>query len=190
MSRLVKLVGSGIGLAREASAAQRSSPSSGPNGNSSASRAPSPYAEQSTNQLGVRHDHIESSNEGLAGDDEIYWDLDDAADDKTAPPEYSQLPINVDQNVQLFAAQHPVRSDARRTGRLTCPVILPQRRPGTKDRGFVRAYAPMLADCGIDQSTFMDFLESFNQASKVSQLVFRWLGGAFYQGRYTYVVAS
>lgn len=34
--------------------------------------------------------------------------------------------------------------------RLPCPVIIPQRRPESRDRGFVRAYAPNLVDSGID----------------------------------------
>lgn len=47
------------------------------------------------------------------------------------------------------------------------PVIIPQRRPGNKDRGFVRAYASVLADCDISQVVFLNFLEGSFQASKV-----------------------
>ena len=43
--------------------------------------------------------------------------------------------------------------------RLSCPVIIPQRRPRDKDRGFVRAYAPALEDSGISQEVFLQFLE-------------------------------
>ncbi|KAB8243505.1 hypothetical protein BDV35DRAFT_383061 [Aspergillus flavus] len=46
------------------------------------------------------------------------------------------------------------------------PVIIPQRRPGNKDRGFVRAYASVLADCDISQVVFLNFLEGSFQASK------------------------
>ncbi len=49
------------------------------------------------------------------------------------------------------------------------PVILPQRRPKQKSRGFVRAYAPLLGECaGIDQATFVDFLETFDKSSQAS----------------------
>ena len=47
---------------------------------------------------------------------------------------------------------------------LPCPVILPQHRPRDKKRGFVRAYAPVLEDVGIDQGTFLDFLRTFKKA--------------------------
>ena len=43
--------------------------------------------------------------------------------------------------------------------RLSCPVIIPQRRPRDKNRGFVRAYAPALEDSGISQEVFLQFLE-------------------------------
>ncbi|OAP63157.1 hypothetical protein AYL99_02384 [Fonsecaea erecta] len=52
--------------------------------------------------------------------------------------------------------------------RIPLPVILPQRRPEARARGFIRAYAPDLAVKGIDQETFLDFIETFNQASLAS----------------------
>jgi hypothetical protein len=56
--------------------------------------------------------------------------------------------------------------------RLPCPVIIPQRRPGSKKRGFVRAYAPALADCGISQDVFLKFISDFHKTSHVSDLSF------------------
>ncbi|KAK4867606.1 hypothetical protein LT330_001116 [Penicillium expansum] len=52
--------------------------------------------------------------------------------------------------------------------RLPYPVIIPQRRPGAKKRGFVRAYAPVLADCGISQDVFLKFISDFHKASQAS----------------------
>jgi hypothetical protein len=52
--------------------------------------------------------------------------------------------------------------------RLPLPVIIPQRRPKARQRGFVRAYAPDLALKNIDQETFLDFLETFDKASMAS----------------------
>ncbi len=43
------------------------------------------------------------------------------------------------------------------------PVVLTQRRPKQRDRGFIRAYAPLLADVGIDQEVFLDFLDKLNR---------------------------
>lgn len=51
--------------------------------------------------------------------------------------------------------------------RLPMPVIIPQRRPGAKKRGFVRAYAPVLQDTGISQEVFLRFINDFHKASQV-----------------------
>lgn len=47
----------------------------------------------------------------------------------------------------------------------------PQKRPGTHARGFVHAYSPVLADCGISQSTFMQLLQDFEKAIKVCRVL-------------------
>jgi hypothetical protein len=48
------------------------------------------------------------------------------------------------------------------------PVILPQRRPKDKSRGFVRAYAPLLGQSGIDEPTFLSFLNALDASAKTS----------------------
>ncbi|GAA97335.1 uncharacterized protein L969DRAFT_17243 [Mixia osmundae IAM 14324] len=50
------------------------------------------------------------------------------------------------------------------------PVILPQRRPGARNRGFVRAYAPDLAAAGIDEATFLTFLKMYQHAQQASPI--------------------
>lgn len=50
-------------------------------------------------------------------------------------------------------------------------VILPQRRPGSSGRGFVRGYAPMLNGYGIDQDTFLTFVENFDLAIQKSPVL-------------------
>lgn len=50
---------------------------------------------------------------------------------------------------------------------LPYPVIIPQRRPESGDRGFAYAYAPILNDSGIDEDTFVEFLFHLNEACKV-----------------------
>jgi hypothetical protein len=62
----------------------------------------------------------------------------------------------------------PPSPQTRSQSGLSIPVIIPQRRPGDRSRGWTAAYAPTLQDCGIDQATFINFLESFNEASKSS----------------------
>ena len=57
--------------------------------------------------------------------------------------------------------------------RLQCleyPVIIPQRRPRTRSRGFLRAYAPSLNGSQIEEAMFMSFLQGFDDAIKVRKL--------------------
>lgn len=218
MGPLVKLIGSGIGLASEALSARKENKqrarSPGPSDPSelsgtasdSGNRAPPAYdslnptsanyglvevaneheARQLINQgkavpADTSHDFNDDDLEG-ADDDEAYWELDEATDPD--PPAYDYSPSvrggidyaepksgeakpDVHKLVQKFLASHP--APTRGTARLPCPVIIPQRRPRTKSRGFVRAYAPVLDDCGIDQDAFLEFLKIFHEASQVSR---------------------
>jgi hypothetical protein len=63
--------------------------------------------------------------------------------------------------VQMAGPPQPVQ-------KLTCPVIIPQRRPRKKQYGFVRAYSPVLADCGVSQELFLQFLVDWEKTSKVN----------------------
>ncbi|KAF4818144.1 hypothetical protein CGCTS75_v012030 [Colletotrichum tropicale] len=65
-----------------------------------------------------------------------------------------------------FLNRHPVKSDDGidiKSG-IAMPVVLPQRRPKTRVRGFVRAYAPVLAAAGIDEEVFLDFIDTLNRS--------------------------
>lgn len=48
--------------------------------------------------------------------------------------------------------------------RLPKAVVIPQRRPSDRARGFVRAYAPDLLRCDIDQETFLRFIDGLNRS--------------------------
>ena len=125
--------------------------------------------------------------------DETSWQLDDAVEEEEREDEISQHldktsisvdpgPVSsskegrqhyVDNIVHTFLAKYPTArpagsSDA--TGLLPCPVIIPQRRPHDKKRGFIRAYAPVLQPCGIDQEAFLSFLKAMHQSSKASPI--------------------
>lgn len=215
MGPLVKLVGSGIGLASEALAARKESkenkqrarsprppaPSESSASSDPSNRPPPEYssldpgsanyglvevaneheARQLINQgkavpADTSHETDEDDSEGV-DDDEAYWELDEATDPDPpaysergeiddAKPESGEAKPDVHKLLQKFLTTHPAPTHA--PGRLPCPVIIPQRRPRTKSRGFVRAYAPVLADCGIDQATFLEFLETFHKASQVN----------------------
>ncbi|KAJ8129872.1 hypothetical protein O1611_g3760 [Lasiodiplodia mahajangana] len=45
------------------------------------------------------------------------------------------------------------------------------RRPKRRHRGFIRAYAPDLLDCGIDQQTFMTFLDELDKSTAWSPIL-------------------
>ncbi|KAB8239667.1 uncharacterized protein BDW43DRAFT_305434 [Aspergillus alliaceus] len=49
-------------------------------------------------------------------------------------------------------------------GPLPLPIVIPQQRPGSRERGFIAAYAPSLETCGIDRMTFLRFLDECNTA--------------------------
>jgi hypothetical protein len=70
---------------------------------------------------------------------------------------------DVDEVFNAFAKQHLPPRYTEVAGQLDLPVILPQRRPKNKERGFVRAYALVLQTCGIDQKEFLDFLDGFER---------------------------
>ena len=54
---------------------------------------------------------------------------------------------------------------------LSTPIVVPQRRPGTKTRGFQRAYPPVLEEVGIDEDAFLAILDEVNHASRGSRIL-------------------
>lgn len=115
------------------------------------------------------------AQEGESVQDEAYWELDEAADTLQDPTstvldekqQNNNGKVDVHKLVQKFLTAHPAPSVPTPKRPLPCPVILPQRRPHKKYRGFVHAYAPVLGNAGIDQDTFMEFLTVFHKASQV-----------------------
>lgn len=155
---LAKLVGGSIGLAQEYKhdREERKKAAEGPaSGTSGASTA----APEGLNS------HLSDEE----SDDEE-WALNlDQAQQEIAPEEAGQNESeDVDQIINKFVAKHapPPHSNQRQDGNLALPVILPQRRPESRHRGFVRAYAPILQDCNIDQETWLEFLDGFEKSIK------------------------
>lgn len=123
----------------------------------------------------------EGSAQSLEEGDEEQWDLDEAQDELLGEKSFTEGEgpvskrdqINPTKITDAFVRRHPPPSatpteadgDVEIRTHLPLPVILPQRRPKDRERGFIRAYAPDLAIKGIDQETFLDFIETFNQAS-------------------------
>jgi hypothetical protein len=113
----------------------------------------------------------------LIEDDEEQWDLDEAQaefmlshSDHTTSQDDPQNELsrhdklNPTKVTDSFLQRHP-RPHTAPYEKLPLPVILPQRRPKARERGFIRAYAPDLAIKAISQDTFLDFIETFNTAT-------------------------
>ena len=117
-------------------------------------------------------DDSDSDSEG----DEANWALDEAAEEVATPrAEDPKLKYGImaQPTIESFSAvvmakcpplNHP-------TNPLQRPVIIPQRRPGARDRGFIHAYSPDLAEKGISQETFLSFIQNFHAASQASPLL-------------------
>ncbi|WQF79339.1 hypothetical protein CDEST_04353 [Colletotrichum destructivum] len=102
-------------------------------------------------------------------------DSDNIVDQKATTGEEEESRSQKDQKdsgnlATAFINRHACLSGNRagNGGELPLPVILPQRRPENRARGFLRAYAPLLADVGIDENTFLDFIDTFNKALEPS----------------------
>lgn len=173
----------GIGLVSEAKSAhklkkQQRSPSSmedvpRSNDMSIESRGPLMY-ELST------EDHI-APNSTSVDSLERQWALDEAQEELTRTSSDSTVEKEkksqkeVDQGglAQRFISDHPAPPpyslyDESPRRQLSAPVVLPQRRPKDRDRGFIRAYAPALGDCGIDQDMFLDFLDTAEKSCQAT----------------------
>lgn len=133
-------------------------------------------------EVGARgaEDHEDSDSSTASSEyeldtDRAEWALDDAAAElERPPPSYEEASaagsVSAEEVASDFLQAHQIAPPKPQSFQpLPCPVILPQRRPKDKTRGFVRAYAPVLGECaGIDQKTFMDFLKEFDRASRAS----------------------
>lgn len=183
---VVKGIGAGIGLAAEAIADHKEK-KAGKEGRASpqspahlepgeGSRSISRSRDEKTDEHDSDSSSISSSD---LGNDKAEWALDEAAELlEEPPPTYSEAststspstPFSAEEVANTFLSTHQVAPNHSETYQpLPMPVILPQRRPKDKSRGFVRAYAPVLGTCsGIDQKTFIDFLNGLDKASQAS----------------------
>lgn len=196
MPILVKLISGGVGLASEAYASRKQSKAAAKaaaadaSSSSSSAAGPEPpqYAELPDSQA---HDLIAkghavpvdagsgSKDPDLAAaepavlDDDAVWALDEASEEHHRPSSPSAAPtVDISNNALIrdLLARLPPAPSPPPAAPLPCPVILPQRRPREKTRGFVRAYAPVLESAGIDQAAFLAFLKNFHAASQASPI--------------------
>ncbi|KAL2818582.1 hypothetical protein BJX63DRAFT_57809 [Aspergillus granulosus] len=81
--------------------------------------------------------------------------------------------LSNDHTVQAFlrntqCTPPPYISDPSTAPKLLYPVILPQRRPRSNKRGFIRAYPPDLEQFAIDQEIFLNFIETSNKVCQAT----------------------
>ncbi|KAF7896746.1 uncharacterized protein EAF01_009149 [Botrytis porri] len=180
MGKLAGLISSGIGLAMEAKTSYQS-PS--PKSHTKDINRGSSYTGPSQMPLRTLSKGNQHSN-----DEDAYQDLQAYADYQNTLSDRISADIGRDENYRKYLTANPRAQPMRNAYErdvsfyshelpeqriqpargLSCPVILPQRRPEAQSRGIIRAYSLELAGCGIDQDTFLDFIDDFNEAHKAS----------------------
>ncbi|KAI3401386.1 hypothetical protein diail_11470 [Diaporthe ilicicola] len=105
--------------------------------------------------------------------DEAVWQLDEAQGDLAGEAnQTSNTPSNPGEEASAladdFIRTHRSIELPVPCGRLDLPVVITQRRPKARTRGFIQAYAPLLENVGIDEPVFLDFIEKLNKAVQPS----------------------
>lgn len=137
-------------------------------------RARKQQQEQSNSDRQATLQHERASGEALLECDEAVWRLDEAQEDlsrEVGQTSRSNTPGSPGEAPSLaddFICTHRSEELPNPSGRLELPVVLPQRRPRTRTRGFIKAYAPLLEGAGIDQPAFLDFIDKLNKAVEPS----------------------
>ncbi|RMZ86745.1 hypothetical protein DV736_g6028, partial [Chaetothyriales sp. CBS 134916] len=169
---VIKGISSGIGFVAEGIAEHKERKEQ----RFSRSPSPNPLATSRSRDGGEKRTADNDSDSASEDDDEFEWQLDEATAE-LSPPQYDDIKsdrvIDADDVANDFLAQYQFNIQPSQQSSqyrpLPASVILPQRRPKSKQRGFIRAYAPVLGECsGIDQKMFMDFLKDFDKASEAS----------------------
>ncbi|KAF5536398.1 hypothetical protein FMEXI_10344 [Fusarium mexicanum] len=93
------------------------------------------------------------------------------SDSNEEPQGTNAMEQDPDSALESFIVDHPRPAVGLRTPSLPRPIVIPQRRPGNKERGFVEAYAPDLQSFGIDEEAFLAFIQATNKAVQAS----KWL---------------
>ena len=101
----------------------------------------------------------------------IDHDSDDADDGDPIQSDQDKASKKIRKLTLKFLNEHPLPPNPANHEPLPYPIILPQRRPRNRSRGFVQAYAPVLQSVGIDQATWMDFLGTFHKAAQASPFI-------------------
>ncbi|KAI5197063.1 hypothetical protein AUEXF2481DRAFT_91290 [Aureobasidium subglaciale EXF-2481] len=159
ISGIVETIGGGIGLASESYKAHKANKIRLQPDEASQQPEPSPGRERPANEF-----------------EEEAWELDEAQDELVGIPRNREAdePADPATFAETFISRLPPYSFEDLPAsqeKLPFPIIIPQRRPTDRSRGVVRAYPPILSDRGIDQATFIDFIETFNKSTQASKWI-------------------
>ncbi|OZJ01487.1 hypothetical protein BZG36_05645, partial [Bifiguratus adelaidae] len=174
MGLISKALNYGIGLTSEsiAAAQRRHANSDASHHSQNRNDAPPPYTESQSSRVQVHDKYEKYKEDDFDSDaDEEDWELDDL-EVKLAGVDnlYHQEQTPHKEGVMKFSAPSPPAFRPP-VGTLPLPVIIPQRRPGTRLRGFVRAYAPDLLACGVLEADFLRFNKELHQAMQSSKVI-------------------
>lgn len=103
----------------------------------------------------------------------LAWSLDDPSEGSPPPIAYesssSLEEISFSEKITkgTFKPLRPAPTHRPPSGTLPVSVILPQRRPGSRRRGFVRAYAPLLKRSDVTKDDLDAFNDGLSEAMKV-----------------------
>ncbi|CAD0094261.1 unnamed protein product [Aureobasidium vineae] len=159
ITNIVQNVGGGIGLVSEAYKARKA--------NKKQSKVENDAQLESLPDQGISTHNLE----------EEAWELDEAQDDLIGEPGTQQPdePTDPSTLADAFISRLPPSSltagPSLSNEKLPFPIIIPQRRPKDRSRGIVRAYPPILSSRNISQTTFLDFLETFNKSTQASKWI-------------------
>lgn len=162
---VAKALTGAIGITQEYQADRKARKSSANNTDEATQRPDDPSASR-----------VPKSDTETDSEDDEAWaqDLDDAqATYATNNMNEDQYETADDLAADLNRSEPPPYSLVEAgSNHLANPIILPQRRPGVRTRGFVRGYAPSLLPRGITQDGWLKFLSGFDKAISKNRLFF------------------
>ena len=125
-----------------------------------------PYHDVDPDVKAATHDQSCDKVDEVEDSLEEEWALDDAQEQISEEfDDKDTLELVVKEKPEVSFLNRYPPPDTGAISSLPLPVVLPQRRPKERSRGFIRAYAPIFENCGIDQTTWLEFLDLFQKSS-------------------------
>lgn len=147
--------------------------------------ATSEYIAASSQQKNGRGDLHPIADDDDDHETHLAWSLDDPSEGSPPPIAYesssSLEEISFSEKITkgTFKPLRPAPTHRPPSGTLPVSVILPQRRPGSRRRGFVRAYAPLLKRSDVTKDDLDAFNDGLSEAMKISKTLLVCQVGAF-----------